>query len=428
MKIFNLIALFFCLTGTAKAQDSEKLMAVLKLMQKEKVPEKNELTMYRAIKELKLNPVKNAEEIDMLKGQLAMSYLTAKNFSKFESFIRQISNKFNQTSYLNMGADFLYRQSADLNYAEIIAKRTIDLYESYKNNPMAKPADFPLEDWNRFMTMAAYPYHQSYASILYKNGHYKKALFYQEMALKGQDLKKINPQIIDTYTILLEKDNQFDKAYDLLLSMAKTGRTDEKMNARLEKMHTKKYGNDDDAKAFLTSIHKNVKQLYQLEVAKKLIKDVEAPDFNLLDLSGKRVSLSDFSGKIVILDFWATWCAPCIASMPTMAQLSKKYPNVVFLFIATQESGKDAVKQVKTFIEKNKLEINVLMDVPTATNLKLFPVAKAYQLSGIPAKMVIDKKGQLRFKTEGFSTESELIHELEAMIAIANELTEQQSY
>ena len=121
---------------------------------------------------------------------------------------------------------------------------------------------------------------------------------------------------------------------------------------------------------------------------------------------------------MIVLDFWATWCAPCIAAMPAMEQLSKKHPEVVFLFIATQENGTDATQRVKAYVKKNQFPINVLMDQPMLSNPKIYVVANAYKVKGIPAKMVIDQQGKLRFATDGYTTDAELINELEAMITL----------
>jgi len=100
-----------------------------------------------------------------------------------------------------------------------------------------------------------------------------------------------------------------------------------------------------------------------------------------------------------------------------------KHPDVVFLFIATQEKQEGAVKRVKDFIAKNKYNFRVLMDKPVSGKPGSFEVVGAYKPKGIPAKVIIDGKGRQRFLTEGFSTDAELINELEAMIELAKEAT-----
>jgi thiol-disulfide isomerase/thioredoxin len=413
-----LLSMLFGLSWNAEAQTSQPLQSRIQLMAKETDPEKNVLSLHSIIRDYKLDTVKNAEDIDVLKGQVAISFLKAGAFLKFEVYIDLMSNKFNQTSYLNLAARQLLDAKVNLDYAQVLAQRTVELYDSYKDAPSTKPDSFPLKDWTRFMRMAAYPYYETYASILQANGEDKTALFFEEKALKGIDLEDAMPSSITLYTTLLGSQEQEDKAYDILLKIASIGKSNLNMNLQLKKLCVKKMGSD-RASVFLDSIQKNINNTYKIEVAKKMIANLEAPDFSLSDLSGKRVTFAGLKGKVVVLDFWATWCAPCIASMPAMEKISKAHPEVVFLYVATRENGKDATKRVASYVKKTKFPVHVLMDTPLKGNPELFQVASAYNIDGIPAKIVIDRKGKLRFSTKGYSSDAELINELEAMIAIA---------
>ncbi len=421
MKTIKLLlsGMLLCLSLNVGAQDMQAVAHQIKLMTKETDPEKNVVSMHHAIKTYKLDTLKNAEDIDVMKGIIALSFLEAGKFQKFEAYIKLIKNKFNQTSYLNLAADMLCKNKKYLSYAEAIAKQTISLYDSYRNDPSARPAGFPLEDWNRFMKMAAYPYYDTYAQILHANGKDQVALSYQELNLKDRTLEDMQQASIELYTTLLINNGQIDKAYAILFKMASLGKSSLKMDQQLQQLYIKKTGNGADTILFLDSIQSNVKLAYQTELAKKMMLNIEAPDFNLIDLSGKCVSLKDLSGKVVVLDFWATWCAPCIAAMPAMEKLSKRHPEVVFLFITTQENGTDAIQRVKTYVKKHQFPLNVLMDQPMLNNPKIFSVANAYKVKGIPAKMVIDQQGKLRFATDGYTTDAELVNELEAMITLA---------
>ncbi|TDQ11257.1 thiol-disulfide isomerase/thioredoxin [Pedobacter metabolipauper] len=414
--------MMICVAWNANAQNTETLASRMKSMAAEKDPEKSRTAMNRIIKDFKLDTIKDAAHIDIMNGEVALSYLHNGAFPKFETYIQQIKNKFNQTSFMNMGSDILFRSGAHRHYTEILAKETVGLYDSYKNDPTARPADFPVEDWNRFMRMAAYPYYQSYAEILHANGKDELAFFYISKALKDHQVEELMPQSIALYTTLLESVGQEDKAYDLLLKMAKIGKSSLAMNDQLKKLIIKRTGSEDSTSIFLDALQKNISKTLKAETAKKMIANQEAPNFSLTDLSGKRVTLADLQGKIVVIDFWATWCAPCIASMPAMQKLSSQHPEVVFLFIATGENGTDAEARarVSTYVKKNKFPMHVLMD-NYLTDHKRFQAAAAYKLTGIPAKIVIDRHGNLRFSTNGFTTDTEVINELEAMIAIAKE-------
>lgn len=411
------LSVLFWISLNANAQNYIALNKQIQEMNKVKNPNASVLEMKRIIKDFKLDSIKNAEDIDVLKGQVAISFLNANDFSKFETYISLIKNKFNQTSYLNMAVYALLEKKND-DDALLIAKKTVDLYESFKDNPKARPISFPLEDWTRFMQMAAYPYYESYAEVLFKNGQYQNALLYEEKAIKDRAIEDLMPKSIELYTALLEKNGQIDKAYNLLLKMYSLGKASLKMNAQLKTNVINKLGTEAKAVVFLDSIQRDIDNIRKIEIKKNMISNVDAPNFNLLDLNGKSVSLIDFRGKIVVLDFWATWCTPCIASMPAMKQISTKHPEVVFLFIATQEPINGATERVKTYVSSNKFPTNVVLDKAHNNNPKVFPIANAYKISSIPAKIVIDKTGKLRFSTYGYRSDSELIDELEAMIAI----------
>jgi thiol-disulfide isomerase/thioredoxin len=144
----------------------------------------------------------------------------------------------------------------------------------------------------------------------------------------------------------------------------------------------------------------------------------------LKDIDGNTVSIDAVAGngKVTVIDFWATWCKPCIASFPAMQRVMEQYrnnPSVQFFFICTMEQG-DAVKNAKAFMAKNPYPFKVLMDEKTE-DMNMYKAYSAYKASGgIPYKLVIDSRGHIRARTSGFSgNDQELITELSAMIDIA---------
>ncbi len=109
---------------------------------------------------------------------------------------------------------------------------------------------------------------------------------------------------------------------------------------------------------------------------------VEAPNFKAKLLNGKMVSLKDYRGKIVFLNFWATWCGPCVREMPSMQVLYEKMKDQPFVILAL--SNEDH-KTVKSFIDKNKYDFPILLGDATEN----------YGITGIPSTFIIGKDGNL---------------------------------
>lgn len=113
---------------------------------------------------------------------------------------------------------------------------------------------------------------------------------------------------------------------------------------------------------------------------------VEAPDFVLKDLEGSLVSLKDFQGKVIFLNFWATWCGFCREEMPAMEKLWQKYMDEDFVILAVDVGeGKETVR---SFVEENGYTFPVLLDFSRE-------VASTYGIRGYPTTYLIDPKGML---------------------------------
>jgi peroxiredoxin len=112
----------------------------------------------------------------------------------------------------------------------------------------------------------------------------------------------------------------------------------------------------------------------------------KASPFTLKNLSGQEVSLTDFRGKVILLNFWATWCPPCIAEIPRFNKLRKAYAKKNFEIVAV--STDRSLSTARKFIRKHPVSFIVLHD----SSIK---VSRKYNVFSIPTTFLIDKKGKI---------------------------------
>lgn len=136
----------------------------------------------------------------------------------------------------------------------------------------------------------------------------------------------------------------------------------------------------------------------------------KAPDFTLKDINGNPVSLSSFKGKVVLLNFWATWCPPCRAEIPSMNKLQQMLKNrgLVILAVSTDR----AVVTVKDFLKNNPVNFTVVVDYNLSVSRSL------YKVFMMPTTFLIDKKGIIVEKYFGEQdwTDPDIIKEIEALL------------
>ena len=120
----------------------------------------------------------------------------------------------------------------------------------------------------------------------------------------------------------------------------------------------------------------------RLEKRAKLMEGRPAIDFAVVDMNGKEGKLSDYKGKVLFVDFWATWCMPCLGEMPFFNELSKKYPNVQFVGVSLDDNTEVWLNKLKGDSDHGKV-------------LELFSkdplVRTGWDITGIPRFLLIDK-------------------------------------
>jgi thiol-disulfide isomerase/thioredoxin len=115
-----------------------------------------------------------------------------------------------------------------------------------------------------------------------------------------------------------------------------------------------------------------------------------APDFTIQDASGKDVSLSDFKGEPIVLNFWASWCPPCKAEMPDYEEMYQQYSSkgVVFMMVNLTDGKRETTDRAKQFLSDNDYTFPVYFDTTLSA-------AAAYEIYAIPKSIFIDQDGNV---------------------------------
>lgn len=304
-------------------------------------------------------------------------------------------------------------------YSDLLVRR----YESFKDNRPENMRYLSPKEWikeyrNNFVSIMA----GDHIGLLNLRGDYELALKYAQEAQVELNYSKAD--INNEQALSLKKLNKTEALEDLLVKSMFNNQSSPEMLAMLKEIYVLKHKSEKGFDAYADSLKNPADKVKETEEIKSTMIKKEMPSWSMKDLNGKTVNSADLKGKVVILDFWATWCVPCKASFPGMKIAVEKYkndPNVVFYFVDTEERGDTYKAENAKFIKDNNYPFNVLFDNKTAglkTNSEVYyKIRELTMNSGIPQKLIIDKNGFLRFVSIGFKgSATGLADEMSALI------------
>ncbi len=363
--------------------------------------------------------------IDYMARGLAGLYASEENWKKFDDYLNMVDSKTTKASTLNnlawsMSGESIEGEGRNLAKAQKMSKQSLDLIQAAKDDLEAsKPDYYTQKQWKRSLTYNYGMYADTYALISYKLGDHEEALQYQKIAAENYEFN--NGEMNERYAIFHEKVKGTAATMPLLEKMIRTNAATSNMKNQYQRIFLATQTKEQAFDKYMAILEAEANVEYLQEIKEKML-DEEAPRFTLTNLKGEEVALEELKGKVKVLDFWATWCGPCIASFPTMQKAMEEYEakneDVVFLFVNTWENVKNKEENAANFIEKNSYPFEVLMDTENE-------VVQAFKIDGIPTKFIVDKNNRIRFKSVGYnSNEEQVLNELRMMIELAAKASE----
>lgn len=359
----------------------------------------------------------NKPLFDQMTNTIAQAFADQKDWKNVQLYADQVLDPFSRAQTLNefawtLSGETLDSPGTELGIAQTMAAASLQALEDAKAEPVP---GYSKNEWAGIMDNWRGQLGDTYALVRYKQGAFPEAADYQAFSVKQNGYA--DADMNDRYAAYLEKAGRTKELESFMDEAITNGKASQKIRV----MH-KAYWSDPARKAglydrFLAGLEARAYQKMVDKVRREWT-DQEAKDFKLTDLNGHLVNLSDYAGKTVILDFWATWCGPCKASFPGMKMAVEHFmddPGVVFLFVDTWEQGEDAPQRVAAFIKDNNYPFQVLMDRDNQ-------VVGEYGVSGIPTKFVVGPDQRIHFISKGFGGNSEeLFEELKIMIEMTRQ-------
>ena len=345
------------------------------------------------------------DELQRMQNVVVVASTVLKDYDKAVAFLAGAEHP--SGVLYNIIAWQLIDSGSDVAKGVALAKKGVDLCRN--PDPSGKAPYVSDAAWRENNQRSLGMVLDTYGCGLMKLGKYKEAEAPQAEAQQltnGED-PDVNERTVECYV----KNGKDNEAIGVAAKSVADDKSNDKLVALYKEAYIRKNGSDAGFDKMLSEAAENTAKKVREKALQSRI-NLPSVDFTLPDIAGNTVTLAGLKGKVVVIDFWATWCGPCLASFPDLQKVYDKYrsnPNVAIYAIDSWErvAGKEREDLVKKFLKENGYTIPVLYGDATITK---------YDVDGIPTKFVISKGGTIAFKSVGFEGDQVMIAELTAEI------------
>jgi peroxiredoxin len=338
--------------------------------------------------------------LDQMSRNMALEYLIS-DWDKFVMYANKVKDPLTKVQLYNSaaltmgGLERFSNKDIDLNKAEILQKEAIDEFTELASDLSNTPPDLIQLYWRKINQEYFARLAFNYSLIHYKKNAYRKALRYGAMAVMNSSFKVAT--FIERYVSYYEYVYGSQQTLPLLRTLIRTNHATDLMKDHFILLSSRLVTSKREAYEELARLEDEAKKYERRDLYDQLL-DIPAPDFELYNTKGEVVRLSDFRGKTVILDFWATWSNPCLESFPGMQMAVSTYAsndNVQFLFINTFERPGKVERRIAKIMADGGYSFEILLDSNSQ-------VSRLFNIRAIPQRIIIGPDGLIRFAHSGY--------------------------
>lgn len=352
------------------------------------------------------------EKNDLFNNTVSNFYKQSRQYDEYLRYQDKVKNPISKSNNFNSLAWKISTSGGgEISFAEQLSQKAIHLLEDEKETKSSK---FPLmttSNYEQLLDNYLRKYNETFALAKYLQNDLESATKSQEIAAANFDQVHYN----ETYFFYLQQANNHQTIADVGEIMLANGEMTSDMLDVLKDSYQKVYPNRNNLDQKIQAFEVQAKERLKGELASELI-DRRPPDFVLNDLEGNEIQLEDYIGKVVILDFWATWCGPCKDSFPAMQELVNEFKNddsVAFLFINTFEGS--SASRVEKFMNKNNYTFPVVLDQKKGNT---YDATSSFGIDAIPTKIYVGKDGNVKYLATGYGGANKTKLEAEVLIEL----------